>query len=158
MKARKHRPIYMVDIAVPRDIDPRIGELDDVYLYTVDDLEEIIAENLRSRRAAALQAEEIIETSVDRFLVWLRSLDAVDSIRGLREWAEQVRDETLVRARNQLEAGRPAPDVLEHLASLLTKKLIHGPCHGMRVASAEGRDDIVETIRGLYAGGRDKQP
>jgi glutamyl-tRNA reductase len=154
LKARKHRPIYMVDIAVPRDIDPEIATLNDVYLYTVDDLEDIIADNLRSRRAAAQQAEEIIDTSVDQFLVWLRSLDAVDSIRQLRAWADQVREETLLRAKNQLEAGRPAPEVLEHMASLITKKLIHGPCHGMRAASAEGRDDLVETIRGLYSNTR----
>src|SRR3569833_1194459 len=93
IKQRNHRPILMIDIAVPRDIEPEAGELEDVYLYTVDDLHEIIQEGLRSRQEAAKQAEEIIENQVAHFMGWLRSLDAVATIRAFRDTADELRDQ-----------------------------------------------------------------
>ncbi|MDQ2694520.1 MAG: glutamyl-tRNA reductase, partial [Pseudomonadota bacterium] len=113
LKQRKHRPVLMVDIAVPRDIDPAVAGLEDVYLYTVDDLEQIIAENLHSRRAAALQAEEIIEVQVDHFMAWMQSRDSVATVRALRLQAEALRDEVREQARRQLRRGRDPEAVLD---------------------------------------------
>ena len=101
IRGRKHRPMFMVDIAVPPDIDPRVGELNDIYLYTVDDLKEVIEENLRSRQEAAEQAEEIIDMQVDRFMAWLHSLDAVPAIRAYRDHAEAIGENELKRARQR---------------------------------------------------------
>ncbi|TPW12902.1 MAG: hemA, partial [Halothiobacillaceae bacterium] len=102
MKRRKHAPMLMVDIAVPRDIEPEAAELEDVYLYTVDDLQEIIAEGLKSRQEAAKQAEEIIGSEVIHFMGWLRSLQAVETIRDYRLQAEQTRDLEFEKAKQML--------------------------------------------------------
>ncbi|KAB7623783.1 glutamyl-tRNA reductase [Alkalilimnicola sp. S0819] len=138
LKARKHRPIFMVDMAVPRDIEPEVGELADVYLYTVDDLREVIQENLRSRREAARQAEAIIVEQSGRYLRWLRSQDAVALIREYRERARRSRDEVMARAQARLRRGEPAEQVLEYLAYTLTNKLTHAPTRGLREAAGEG--------------------
>lgn len=137
LKQRRRRPMFMVDLAVPRDIDPVVADLDDVYLYTVDDLKDIIQENLRSREAAAAQAEEIIDHQVEHFMGWLRAQDSVASIRALRQQAEAIRDEALARARRQLAQGKNPGEVLELLASLLTNKFIHSPCASLREAAAQ---------------------
>jgi glutamyl-tRNA reductase len=150
LKKRKHRPVFMVDIAVPRDLDPAIAKLDDVYLYTVDDLQGIIQENLRSRQAAAEQAEEIIDTQVNQFMAWLRSQDSAASMRALRQQAEIVRDDILERARRQLEQGKDADQVLSFLANTLTNKLLHAPSTGLREAAAQGNIELVEAIKYLY--------
>ena len=118
LKQRKHKPMFMVDIAVPRDIEPEVDELDDVYLYSVDDLQEIIDENLKSRQDAAHQAEEIIDTQVTHFMGWLRSLESISTIRSFREQAEGLRDETLARALAQLERGENPEQVMQELARL----------------------------------------
>ncbi|HKJ75996.1 MAG TPA: glutamyl-tRNA reductase, partial [Gammaproteobacteria bacterium] len=149
-KARKHRPMLMVDIAVPRDIEPEVAQLDDVYLYTVDNLQEIINENLKSRQEAARQAEEIIDTQVTHFMGWLRSLSAVDVIRHYRENAERTRDEVLEYALRQLHAGKDPDAVMHELGRRLTNKLIHAPCVQMREASMEGRDELIEAARELF--------
>ncbi len=147
---RRRRPMFMVDLAVPRDIDPAVADLDDVYLYTVDDLKGIIQENLRSREAAAAQAEEIIDNQVEHFMGWLRAQDSVASIRALRQQAEAVRDEALARARRQLTQGKDPAEVLNLLANLLTNKLIHSPCAGLREAAAQGDADRLNLIKTLY--------
>jgi glutamyl-tRNA reductase len=156
--ARKRRPIFVVDIAVPRNVEPSVGNLDDVYLYSVDDLREIIEENLRSRRQAATQAEEIIDTQVEQFLRWHRSLDAVSAIRRLRSWADTVREDSLDKARRQLAAGRPVDDVLQQLAQQLTNRLIHGPSVGLRDIAGEGREDLLELLSDLYLPPGNGQP
>lgn len=150
LKQRRHRPMFMVDLAVPRNIDPTVAELDDVYLYTVDDLKDIIQDNLRSRQAAAQQAEEIIDTQVEHFMAWLRSQDSASSIRALRQQAEDARDEALDRARRQLINGKDPAAVLDILAHTLTNKLIHAPCAGLREAAAEGDITMLNLIRSLY--------
>ncbi len=149
LKARKHRPIFMVDIAVPRDIEPRIGELDDIFLYTVDNLQEVIQENLKSRQAAARQAEEMIDVQVNHFIAWQRSRDAVPTIRQLREQAESQRDEVLQKARQQLASGKDPVQVMEYLAHTLTNKLIHQPSTHLRQAGSDGRTDLLEAAREL---------
>jgi len=150
VQIRKHRPVLMVDIAVPRDVEPSVGQMEDVYLYSVDDLQEIIEENLRSRRQAADQAEEIVDSQVELYLRWHRSLGAVEAIRRLRGWADSTRDESVAKARRQLAAGRPVDDVLTQLAEQLTNKLIHAPCVGLRHIAGDGRDDLVELIADIY--------
>ena len=150
LKQRRHRPMFMVDLAVPRDIDPAVAELDDVYLYTVDDLKDIIQNNLRSRQAAAQQAEEIIDTQVEHFMAWLRTQGSVASIRALRRQAEATRDEAMDRARRQLAQGKDPTTVLEMLAHTLTNKFLHVPCTGLREAAAEGDAAMLNLIKTLY--------
>ncbi len=140
VQARKHRPVFMVDIAVPRNIDPRIDSLEDVYLYTVDDLKEVIDENLRSRQQAARQAEDIIEVQTGHLMGLLESLDSGESIRTYREAAVQARDEVLARAQRRLVRGEPAEAVLDYLAETLTNRLIHTPTTWLREGvTAESR-------------------
>ncbi|MDS4032316.1 MAG: glutamyl-tRNA reductase [Candidatus Contendobacter sp.] len=150
LKQRRRRPMFMVDLAVPRDIDPAVAGLDDVYLYTVDDLKDIIQENLRSRKAAAEQAEEIIDHQAEHFMGWLRAQDSVASILALRQQAEAIRDEALARARRQLAQGKNPAEVLDLLANLLTNKLIHSPCAGLREAAAQGDAEMLNLINNLY--------
>lgn len=150
LKRRKHRPIFMVDIAVPRDIEAQVADLDDVYLYTVDDLKEVIEENQRSREDAARQAEEIIETGAHEFMRQLRSLEAVDTLTLFRGQAEALRDQELEKALKQLSNGKPADQVLTMLARGLTNKMLHHPTIQMRKASAEGRGDLLELVQELH--------
>jgi glutamyl-tRNA reductase len=147
LKKRKHRPMFMVDIAVPRDIEPEVSEFNDVYLYTVDDLQDVIEENLKSRQEAAEQAEEIILLQTEHFMGWLRSLDAVDAIVQYRSQAEQLRDEALVQAQRQLASGKDANEVMAELARTLTNKLIHTPSSQMKQAAHEGRDVWLQHAR-----------
>jgi len=150
LKVRKHRPIFMVDIAVPRDIEPEVGELDDVYLYTVDDLQEVIQENLKSRQAAAKQAEEIVDTQVAEFMGWLQSLNAVSTIRAYRSHAESTRDAELENARRLLAQGRDPEQVMHLLARALTNKLIHTPSIQMKQAGFQGRLELLQAARELF--------
>lgn len=149
IKVRKHQPILMVDIAVPRDIEPEVGEMDDIYLYSVDDLQEIIDEGLRSRQAAALQAEEIIDTQVAHFMGWLRSLDAVSAIRGYRTKIDAIREAELNKAMRLLAQGNEPEKVLAQLARGLTNKIIHTPSTQMKQAGFNGRVDLLEAAREL---------
>lgn len=150
LKKRKHQPMFMVDIAVPRDIEAEVGELDDVYLYTVDDLDEVIQENLRSRQEAAEQAAEIIDLHAEEFMGWLRSLDAVDMIRDYRQQAELTRDEVLQRAARLLESGKSPEDALHFLAHTLTNKLLHTPSTKIRQAGFDGQWDLLDAANTLF--------
>ncbi len=150
LKIRKHRPMFMVDIAVPRDIEAQVSELDDVYLYTVDNLEEVIEENLQSRREAAAQAEEMIEAHVERFMAWLRSLDAVDTIKSYRQQAQKTQQEVLEQAQRRLAQGRPAEEVLDYLAHTLTNKLLHTPSEQLRTAGQNGQRELIIAARELF--------
>lgn len=150
LKIRKHQPMLMVDIAVPRDIEAEVGTLDDVYLYTVDDMQEIIQEGLRSRQEAAAQAEEIIDTQVSHFMNWLRSLGAVNTIRAVREDAEEKRDRELAKALELLAAGKSPEVVMQQLAHRLTNKLIHTPSVQLKRAGYEGRADLLAIAQELY--------
>jgi glutamyl-tRNA reductase len=154
LKKRRRKPIFMVDIAVPRDIEPEVGDLDDVYLYAVDDLEEVIQENLRSRQDAALQAEDIIELQTIEFMGWLRSLDAVGMIQSYRSQAERLRDEVLERAHRMLAGGKPPEEVLQYLAHTLTNKLLHAPSARIRQAGYEGEAQLLEAAHLLLQLGK----
>jgi len=161
LKQRRHKPIFMVDIAVPRDIEPEVGELDDVYLYTVDDLHEVVAENLKSRQGAAQAAEEMVTGGVNDFMARLRELAAVDVLRAYRQQGERLRDEELQKAQRMLANGGNAEDVLMQLARGLTNKLLHAPSVQLKKLSAEGRLDALAMAQELFAldeGVTDKPP
>jgi glutamyl-tRNA reductase len=149
LKIRKHRPFLMVDIAVPRDIEAQVGDLPDVYLYSVDDLREIVDENMRSRRDEARKADLIIEQGVQHYLHERRSLDAVDVVKEYRTMAEQLREQELQRALRALARGDDPGQLLAQLSRGLTNKLIHAPTTGLKQASAEGRVDQLGAARRL---------
>ena len=149
LRQRKHRPMLMVDLAVPRDIEAQVGELRDVYLYSVDDLREIVEKNLRSRQGEARKADVIIAAGIREYQQALRSRDAVDTVKALRSLAEQWRDAEVEKALKALSRGEPAQQVLAALARSLTNKLIHNPSIELRRASAEGRREVLTIARNL---------
>ncbi|VUD59846.1 Glutamyl-tRNA reductase [Thalassocella blandensis] len=150
LKKRKHKPMFMMDIAVPRDIEAQVGELDDVFLYTVDDLKEVINENKRSREQAAEIAYDIIDNEVERYLDDVRSLSAVDTIKSFRQSIDELREQELQKSLKQLSNGVPAEEILGQLARNLSNKFMHGPTAQVKKASAEGREDIVKTLHTLF--------
>lgn len=156
LKQRKHKPIFMVDIAVPRDIEPEVADLDDVYLYTVDDLRDVIDENKQSRAAAAEEAHLIVEQSVSDYLKERRSRFSVEAIKSYRERAELLRDEALQRALRDLNNGVPADEVLKQMANNLTNKLLHTPTQQLKHVSEHGSEELIELSQRLL-GFTDKQ-
>lgn len=150
IRKRKRKPMFMVDLAVPRDIEAEVGQLSDVYLYTVDDLQNTVDQNLQARRQAALQAEEIIETQVEKFIVWLRSQGAQLTITELRTQAEQIRDEALQKALLALKNGQDPEQVINKLANTLTNKIIHNPSIQLREASHNERHDLIIAAREIF--------
>jgi len=148
--SRRHKPLLIIDIAVPADIDPDVAELEDVYLYTVDDLRAVIDENMRNRQQAAQQAEEIIDTQVDHFMTWVRSLNAVPTLRAYRDHAEALGASELARARTQLANGVPAETVAETLVHNLVRKLAHDPSVNLRNAVAAGDTALLDAIQTLF--------
>lgn len=150
IKARKHRPMFMVDLAVPRDIEPEVAELDDVYLYTVDDLSKVVQEGLGNRQQAAAEAEQIICMRVGHFMQWLKTREAVPTIRALRDQAEQYRQAELDKAHKLLQKGADPKDVLEALSSALTNKLLHAPSHALNQTHGEEHHQLEAVLRQLY--------
>ncbi|MGH8475581.1 MAG: glutamyl-tRNA reductase [Methylococcales bacterium] len=150
IKQRKHKPMLMIDLAVPRDIEPEVEQLRDVYLYTVDDLRNTIEENIQSRREAAAKAEEIIDSQVEQFLAWLRGEDAVSTIQCLRAQAERTRDESLDKALKALRNGKDPGEVLNLLAHRLTNQLMHEPTTRLRQAGRDERQDILDAAREIF--------
>ncbi len=149
LKIRKHQPIFMVDLAVPRDIEPEVASLDDVYLYAVDDLQEVIDENLQSRQQAAEQAKDIIDDEVHHYLNWQRSLDSVDIISELRLSTQNMSQQVLNKALKQLAAGESPEKALEFLAHTLTNKFLHKPCIHIRKASEDNDHDLINAAKQL---------
>ncbi|MGB5733773.1 MAG: glutamyl-tRNA reductase [Thiohalocapsa sp.] len=150
LKKRRHRPMFMVDIAVPRDIEPEVGQLSDVYLYTVDDLQGVVDEGMRSRQQASEQAMEIVDLHTEEFMAWMRSLDALSLIQDYRSRAEHTRDAMVERAQRQLAAGKPAEEVICQLAHTLTNKLLHSPSVRLRRAGREGHSDLLRAANELF--------
>ncbi len=150
LKARKRRPILMVDLAVPRDIEPEVAGLDDAFLYTVDDLGRIAEDGIAARSNAVQQAEAIIDTEVRDFMHWMNTRGTVPTIRALRDHAERNRRHELERALRSLEKGDDARKVLERLSEALTNKLMHGPTHALNTASDDERDQLVQALSRLY--------
>lgn len=149
-RKRHHRPTLMVDIAVPRDIDPAIEKLEDIYLYSIDDMQSIIQENMKSREVAAEEAQNIIDEHVSQFIGWIRTRDAIPAIRGIRDLAETLKINATQRALQQLSQGIPPDEVIHHLAHNLTNKLIHQPCTRLREAGSQQEDHIIEAAYHLF--------
>jgi len=150
LKERRHRPVFMVDLAVPRDIEAEVGELNDIYLYTVDDLKDVVDEGIQARREAAKEAEQIIELQVDSFMNWLMSLDAVPMIRALRENADKLREQELNKARAMLANGADPEAVIEALARTLTNKHTHTPTAALKQAGHDADKAVLEAARRLF--------
>jgi len=155
LKKRKHKPIFMVDIAVPRDIEPEVEELADVYLYTVDDLQEVIQDNLRARQTAADVAQEIIDQEAEDWSRQQRSLAVVDTIRAFRDSVEKIRDEEVDKALTALQKGQDSESVIATLARNLTNKLMHKPTTRLKKAGEEGSDETIHATHELF--GLDKK-
>ena len=150
LRARRRRPMFMVDLAVPRDIEQEVAELDDVFLYTVDDLGEIVTANLDARRSAVEQAEAIIDTQVGQFMHWMQARETVPLIRALREQAEQARLHELERALKLLRRGDDPKLVLEALSQGLANKLLHPPTQALNEAAGDERERLSETVARLF--------
>ncbi len=151
LRARRRRPIFMVDLAVPRDIEPEVGELDDVFLYTVDDLAGIVSANLDSRRSAVEQAEAIIDTQVGQFMHWMQARENVPLIRALRDQAEEARKHEVERALRLLHRGEDPAQVLETLSQGLTNKLMHAPTQALGESAGDEAKLLAEALRRLFA-------
>jgi glutamyl-tRNA reductase len=150
LKIRKHRPMFMVDIAVPRDIEQEVAELDDVYLYTVDDLQSVIEENLQSRRAAAEQAEGMVTEEVGNFMAWLRAQDHMATIREYRARTDSIRQEVFDKALSLLHNGKNPEEALQFLAHTLANKLSHDATQAMHHAARNGDHTLLEHARTLF--------
>ncbi|WP_115717881.1 glutamyl-tRNA reductase [Gallaecimonas mangrovi] len=149
LKARRHRPMFFVDLAVPRDIESEVSELDDAFLYTVDDLQQIIDENRAKREAAAQEAEAMVLEQVQVFAHWIKGLSAVDHIRDYRHHADAIRQELLGKAQAQLAAGGDPQQILDKLSSQLTNRLIHAPTKALSEAGKAGDLARLDSIAGV---------
>lgn len=150
VKARKRQPIFAVDIAVPRDIEAEVAKLDDVYLYTVDDLDKVILEGQGNREAAAIDANKILDEEIDRYLTVQRSKQVAPVITSLRESADSIRDQVLVQARRRLAQGADGDEVLEYATAAMMKKLLHQPSVRLRQAGEASDEDVVRIARELF--------
>ena len=155
LRARRRRPMFLVDIAVPRDIEAGVATLDDVFLYTIDDLKQVIDDNLRSRQAAAREAEAIIDLQVEHYSAWRRALALRNPLPALRHDAEAQRDAVLAKARQLLAAGRTPEQALDFLAHTLTNKLLHAPSANLRAAAQRGDVDLLRAAEQLFESGNE---
>jgi glutamyl-tRNA reductase len=151
LKRRKRRPIFMVDLAVPRDIESQVGELEDIYLYTVDDLKQVIDENQRTRVLAAESAQEIINFEVNNFEQWLKTHQSADEIRRLRDNAEATKQQCIERVLAQYQQDHNAEKALQRLANTLTNKMLHGPTIEMRKALKSDDQATVRLLQSLIS-------
>jgi len=147
LKARRNQPMLLVDIAVPRDVEPEVGKLPNAYLYSVDDLQNIIEKNMAQRKAAAVQAETIVVQESSEFMSWLRAQSAVSTIREYRSQAEQVRSELEERALAALQQGADPQQVMRDLAHKLTNRLIHAPTKSLQQAARDGDGERLQILR-----------
>jgi glutamyl-tRNA reductase len=148
--ARRRKPMFMVDIAVPRDIEESVAELQDVFLYGIDDLRQVIDHNRRSREAAAREADAIIDLQVERYMAWRRTLGVRNPAVDMRHHAEVYRDEVLEKARGMLARGKSPDEALAFLANTLTNKLLHHPSAALREAALSGDLDLLHAAGRLY--------
>jgi glutamyl-tRNA reductase len=150
LRRRRHRPMLMVDLAVPRDVENEVATMDDVFLYSVDDLGKVAQEGRDQRAAAVLKAEEIIDAKVIDFMHWLGGREAVPTIRALRDQAERARRHAVERALRLLHRGEPADNVLEALSQALTNKLMHAPTAALHDAAEADRLQLVRLLERVY--------
>ncbi|PCS21377.1 glutamyl-tRNA reductase [Candidatus Enterovibrio escicola] len=147
LKVRRHQPMLLIDIAVPRDIEEGVGELNDAYLYTIDDLHSIVKRNREQRKNAAVQAEAIIDEESKEFMIWMCSRDAVNSIKQYRAHSQALKNEVLSRSLQALDSGSDPKRVLKELSNKLTNKLIHAPTQAMQKAARNGDECMLDMLR-----------
>ncbi|WP_237387033.1 glutamyl-tRNA reductase [Xenorhabdus sp. Sc-CR9] len=147
LKLRRNQPMLLIDIAVPRDIEPDVEKLSDVYLYSVDDLQAIIQQNLAQRKAAAIVAEGIVQQESSHFMDWLRSQGAVNTIREYREQAEKIRAEMTAKALMSIRQGADAEQIINQLTHQLTNRLIHTPTKSLQQAASDGDLERLNLLR-----------
>ena len=150
LKARKHRPMFMVDLAVPRDIEPEVKALEDIYLYTVDDLAQVVQQGQANRQAAVAQAEVIIDAGVQSFMHWLGQRGTVPLIQQLNAQADEWRAAEMARARKLLAKGESVEAVLEAMSRGLTQKMMHGAMAELHAGDAASREQTAQTISRLF--------
>ena len=158
LKARRHRPMFMVDLAVPRDIEPEVARLDDVYLYTVDDLSSLVQTAGERRQAAVEQAEAIIDAGVQSFAHWLDQRASVPLIQAINRQADEWRELELARARRLLARGESVDAVLDALAQGLTHKLLHGAYAELHAADGGQREQVADTVSRLFLRQQSRRP
>jgi len=149
-RSRRHSPMLLLDLAVPRNIEPATAELDDAYLYTLDDLHEVIRAGWRSREAAALEAERIVRARVEDYMGWLRSRVASKTIRALRSQAQEHRDAVLAKALRRLAAGQSPEQAMRFLADTLTNRLLHAPSARLRQADHDRYAGLLDSANLLF--------
>lgn len=154
LKQRKHRPMFMVDLAVPRDIEPEVKSLEDVFLYTVDDLSDVVQTGQANRQAAVAQAEAIIDAGVQSFEHWMDQRSNVPLIQQLNAQAEDWRSAELARARKSLAKGDDVDAVLETLSRALTQKMLHGAMAELHAGDAESREQARHAIEHFFLRGK----
>jgi glutamyl-tRNA reductase len=150
IKSRRHAPVFIVDLAVPRDVEPEAAQLDDVFLYSVDDLSNIVKDNLQIRKESVVQAEELIATQTDSFLRWLEGRAVVPTITALHGHHDALRSVELERAKKLLQNGTPPDQVLEALARGLTNKFLHAPTQALNQAGEAERLELVALFQRIY--------
>lgn len=150
IKARRHRPIFMVDLAVPRDIEPEVAQLDDVFLYTVDDLAQVVADGMGNRQEAAVNAEMIVAARVEHFMHWLKKRESVPTIKALRDQVDAMRLAELEKALKLIQKGESPEKVLETLSNALTNKFLHAPSHALNQSHGQEHTHLESVLRQLY--------
>jgi len=150
LQRRKHRPMLLIDLAVPRDIEAQVGDIADAYLYSIDDISGAIEDNVKSRSEAAIQAETIIDRGAREYVKQLRSLNAVSTLKAFRDKTDQIRSKEVERAMKSLNNGDSAEKVLESLARAITNKFTHAPSVQLRHASSEGRTELIDLMNELF--------
>jgi len=150
IKARKRKPIFAVDIAVPRDIEAGVGDLEDVYLYTIDDLDRVIQQGQGNRQAAAIEADKLLDDEIRRYQNIERSKRAVPVIAALREQSQMIRDEVNSQAHKRLARGESADDAIEYATAALMKKMLHGPSVSLREAGENSNEELIDAARILF--------
>jgi glutamyl-tRNA reductase len=150
LKTRRHRPLFIVDLAVPRDVEKEVADLSDVFLYTVDDLSDVVQDGLDARQGAVKEAEVIIDSGVNEFVHWMESREVVPTIRALRDHAERQRRAEMEKALRLLAKGESAEKVLELLSASLTNKFLHAPTHALNQARSSERETILEAVHRIY--------
>jgi glutamyl-tRNA reductase len=150
IKARKHRPMFMVDLAVPRDIEAEVAQLDDVFLYAVDDLSQVVTDGIENRQEAAVTAEMIVSTRVEAFMHWLQKRNSVPTIKALRNQAETMRTTELERAIKLIQKGESPEKALEMLSLAITKKMLHAPSHALNQSHGDEHERLAQLLRHIY--------
>ena len=150
MKERKHRPVFIIDISVPRNIDPEINKLDNVYLYDVDDLQEVVDTNIHGRKIEAEKAEKIVNEEVEKFIRWMSSLDSVPTIVALRQKADEIKTEEVEKLKGRFpDLDEERMKAVEYMATAIINKLIHPPTVALK-EDTEDRDELIAMIKKLY--------